>query len=113
MLARTAAGVAGLVAVVAPIPLLFMPVVVLDGAVTNECFLDGGADDCYGAGLRLLLVLWGLTGLAAVAACAYAGGSGVYYALTGRRPPRLGLAVVAAAVLLTIAWFPLLPLLLG
>jgi hypothetical protein len=109
MIVRVAAGLAGVVVAVVPLPLLLLPFLIAQGAVTNECVFDGGAEDCYGTGTRLLMGGWSLCGFGAAAALAYVGGAGVYYAFTARVAPRLGLVLGAGLLLVLIGFFPFLP----
>ena len=110
---RVAVGIGGLALVLLALAALWIPAVVLDSGVRNECLFDGGADDCYDGGTRALVIAWGTAGIAMCAACLYAGGAGIYWAFSGRSLPGAGLVGIVAFFLLVLVVGPLLISALG
>lgn len=108
MIARAAAGVAGVLVALAALVFAPLAYFVLPGAVSNQCILDGGASDCYSPGTRLLLIGWGLAALGALGSIAYAGGGMVWWALTRRRARGVWVVAYAGMILAMVAAVPFL-----
>jgi hypothetical protein len=106
-LARVAAGLVGIALIAAGIVGAYLPLLIfIVGGVNNECVFDGGSTDCYPAGERALILGWGFAGLGACAALIYAGGAGIYWALTRRMAPRVGMVAAVGLVLAALVLLP-------